>query len=172
MSDVLKLFSPVLNPIIIQPFGVNTTGIPNFYTRYKLPAHEGVDFRALLGTPIMACAPGIISRIELFPGPVKTNPYGIHVRIEHAIAADLYITVYAHFQRIAAGLKKGVAVTQGQVIGFADSTGNSRGNHLHLTLKWRGATANGFRQKLPDGRIVVYPSDVIDPTPFFAFDTK
>lgn len=61
---------------------------------------------------------------------VTGHNYGIHVRVQHAAG---YETIYAHLQTTL--VKPGQPVTAGQVLGLADSTGNSRGNHLHLTLK-------------------------------------
>ncbi len=51
----------------------------------------------------------------------------------------------------------GQQVKAGDKIGLADSTGNSTGSHLHLTLKKQGATAAGATN---------FPNDIIDPTPF------
>jgi murein DD-endopeptidase MepM/ murein hydrolase activator NlpD len=128
---------------VTQPFGAN----PAYYwTNFKLPGHEGIDIKAPLGSNIYACADGIV----YFVG--WGTAYGIHVRIDHE---NGYKTLYAHFQRSL--VKTGQRVAAKQVIGKADSTGNSTGSHLHLTLKENGATASGKTR---------YPSDIIDPTPY------
>lgn len=140
----LRLHWPTNYPVITQRFGAN----PQYYRRFGLPGHEGVDIRALPNTPIYACAPG---RVYL----VSTNAYqayGVHVRIRHTGG---YKTLYAHLVRSL--VKEGDLVTAGQEIGLADSTGNSTASHLHLTLKREGATERGE---------TIYPSDIIDPTPF------
>ncbi|MCI0395368.1 MAG: M23 family metallopeptidase [Chloroflexi bacterium] len=128
--------------IINQLFGVNR----DFYARFGLPGHEGIDIQAPLGARIFAVAAG---RVRV----VNTNPaasnYGIHVRIEHA---DGYETIYGHFQEARVSLNQNV--NAGDLLGLAGSTGNSTGPHLHLTLKKRG-------QSLPG-----YPENIIDPTPF------
>jgi hypothetical protein len=83
------------------------------------------------------------------------HPYGRHVRIRHA---NGYRTVYAHLAKVL--VRVGEKVSAKQRIGLADSTGNSSGSHLHLTLKRDGASANGFTH---------FPKDVLDPTPFLMF---
>jgi hypothetical protein len=133
---------------VTQPFGVN----PAVYRRYGMPGHEGVDFRALTNTNVYAGADGEV--YEVYTDP-KNHAYGIHIRIQHD---DGYKTVYGHLAR--ALVRKGEPVHAGQVIGRADSTGNSSASHLHLSLKRDGATA---RQETN------YPKDIIDPTPFLVW---
>jgi murein DD-endopeptidase MepM/ murein hydrolase activator NlpD len=163
---VLRLDPPVANPVVIQPFGVNLTGDPTFYTQFGLPAHEGIDFRAPHGTPVLACADGVVTRIERIVGP---NAYGIQIRIEHRVSDGIYETVYGHLASVGAVWKVGSHLLRGQQIGLSDNTGHSRGDHLHLTLKRRGNTAAGIKQQLGDGGWALYPSDIVDPTPFFAW---
>jgi murein DD-endopeptidase MepM/ murein hydrolase activator NlpD len=134
--------------VVTQPFGVN----PQAYRRYGLPGHEGLDFRALTNTNVYAAAEGEV--YEVYTDP-KHHAYGIHIRIRHV---DGYRTVYAHLAR--ALVRKGDAVEAGQLIGRADSTGNSSAAHLHLTLKRDGATAR---------KETNYPKDIIDPTPFLVW---
>ncbi|MGE5603058.1 MAG: peptidoglycan DD-metalloendopeptidase family protein [Nitrososphaerales archaeon] len=119
---------------------------PEFYAKYGLPGHEGVDFVAPLGSKIFAVAPGTIKRVQATD---DGNAYGIHVRIQHA---DGYETIYGHFK--SAIVKLGDQVAAGQQIGYADSTGNSQGSHLHLTLKHASETLGRF------------PNHIVDPTPF------
>lgn len=156
---------PVANPVIIQPFGGNTTGVADFYTKYGLPAHEGVDFKAPAGTPVLACAAGVINRIERVEFTGSGSPYGIQIRITHQWGDQEYETIYAHLQSVGGSLKVGDVVTRGQQVGLSNNTGNSTGAHLHLALKRKGATDRGEKQKLGDGTMVTYPSDLVDPTP-------
>jgi hypothetical protein len=75
--------------------------------------------------------------------------------------------------RAKPGLKKGDAVTAGALIGLADNTGNSRGDHLHLTLKKTGATARGETVFIDArGQRMVYPRDILNPRPFLDFATE
>jgi hypothetical protein len=143
--DGIHLAWPTNYDLITQPFGVN----PEIYRRYGLPGHEGVDIRAVMGSPIYASASGRVYRVH---DGRDSNPYGIHVRIRHPGG---YKTVYAHLKEALVNLDEEVSV--GQRIGLADSTGNSSGSHLHLTLKKEGASSRGE---------TVFPSDIIDPTPF------
>ena len=128
--------------VVTQWFGPR----PEFYTKFGLPGHEGIDFTAPLGSKIFAIAAGTVKRVQTTD---DGNPYGIHVRIQHG---EGYETVYGHFKDAA--IKPGDEVTAGQLIGYADSTGNSFGSHLHLTLKHATETL---------GR---YPNHIVDPTPF------
>jgi murein DD-endopeptidase MepM/ murein hydrolase activator NlpD len=130
---------------VTQGFGAN----PEYYRRYGLPGHEGIDIRAPLGANVYACADGTVYRTMT---AADSHPYGNQVRLQHR---DGYKTIYGHLQSIL--VKEGDLVKTGQVIGKADSTGNSHGSHLHLTLKRSGATAS---------RITPYPNDILDPTPF------
>ena len=140
-----RLRWPTDYPIITQGFGEN----PDVYRRWGLPGHEGVDIRAPLNANVYACADGVVYRVHDGTG---NHPYGVHIRIQHA---DGYRTIYAHLNR--ALVHSGQTVRAGDLIGLANSTGNSTGHHLHLTLKKEGATAAG---------LTTYPRDIIDPTPF------
>ncbi len=88
--------------------------------------HLGVDYAASTGTPVVAVADGTVA----FAGRRGGN--GNLVSIRHAQG---YETGYAHLHRFARGIRSGVQVTQGQVIGYVGSTGLSTGPHLHFALK-------------------------------------
>ncbi|MBI3363154.1 MAG: M23 family metallopeptidase [Chloroflexi bacterium] len=149
-SGALRLLWPTDYNQITQPFGVN----PQIYARFNLPGHEGIDFRASNGSNIYACADGTVFRIDQYQGNPSKQPYGNAIRIQHR---DGYQTVYAHLVEVLVNVNDRVKARQ--LIGKADSTGNSTASHLHLTLKKVGATAAG---------ITNYPFDIIDPTPFLA----
>ena len=142
---VFKLRWPTDYPKITQAFGEN----PDIYRRFGLPGHEGLDIRAPMGANVYACADGTVFQVNDGSG---NHPYGIHVRIQHR---DGYQTIYAHLQQAFATVNQ--QVKAGDKIGLADSTGNSTGSHLHLTLKKQGATAAGLTN---------YPHDILDPSPF------
>jgi len=86
--------------------------------------HNGVDYSAGLGAPIMAIGAGTIVADGTNSG------WGNWIAIQHA---DNLVSLYAHMSSFA-GLRVGSVVTQGQVIGYEGRTGNSTGSHLHLTL--------------------------------------
>jgi hypothetical protein len=147
-ADEFTLAWPVAGEkIVTQAYGIN----PQNYKQFGLPGHEGIDIRAVTGTPVMAAAPGEIIRVET---DAASSAYGIHVRIKHLFKGEEYRTVYAHFQKPNVAL--GDKVITGQVIGFADNTGNSSGAHLHVTLKHIGK-----------GSPWMNSSDIINPTPYF-----
>jgi murein DD-endopeptidase MepM/ murein hydrolase activator NlpD len=93
--------------------------------------HQGVDFGAGTGTPIIAAGSGTISFAGWHGG------HGQYVMIRHN--KDL-ASAYAHMSRIA--VKPGQKVRQGQVIGKVGSTGMSTGPHLHYEVWLRGRPAN------------------------------
>jgi hypothetical protein len=125
---------------------------PEIYAQYGLPGHEGVDIRAYHNTKIFAVAPGYISDIH----PIVTNHnYGIFIRVQHQ---DDYETTYAHLLSISPGLAIGSPVVAGQELGRANNTGNSFGDHLHLTLKRHGHTYTDEHGE--------WPLSIHDPTPF------
>ncbi|MBN9360741.1 MULTISPECIES: M23 family metallopeptidase [unclassified Devosia] len=110
---------------------------PIFKTR-KL--HTGADFAAPLGTPIYAAGDGVVDRAQWVSG------YGKYVELNHV---NSFKTAYAHMSRIADGLKPGMMVRQGQVIGYVGSTGNSTGNHLHYEIRVNGRPVDPLSVKLP-----------------------
>jgi len=102
--------------------------------------HTGVDFAAPRGTPIYASGDGVVERAQWVSG------YGRHVEIKHVNGFE---TTYSHMNGIADGIKPGVRVRQGQVIGYVGSTGNSTGNHLHFEIKVNGRFVDPLSVKLP-----------------------
>ena len=105
--------------------------------------HQGVDFAAPTGTPIMAAGTGFIEKIGMNGGA------GNYIKIKHI---NGYKTAYGHMNKFAAGLKKGSKVTQGQIIGFVGSTGMSTGPHLHYEIIFNNKKINPMKMKLPSGR--------------------
>jgi murein DD-endopeptidase MepM/ murein hydrolase activator NlpD len=93
--------------------------------------HEGLDFNAPPGTPIMAAADGIVRTAEFHP------EYGNMVEIDHG---DGLSSRYAHMQRLE--VAAGALVKRGQTIGALGSTGRSTGPHLHFEVRMLGAPQN------------------------------
>jgi murein DD-endopeptidase MepM/ murein hydrolase activator NlpD len=102
--------------------------------------HNGVDLSAPRGTPIYAAGDGVIERAQ------RVSGYGLYVEISHV---NNFETGYGHMSKIADGIKPGVAVRQGQIIGYVGSTGNSTGNHLHFEIKVNGRFVDPLSVKLP-----------------------
>ena len=107
--------------------------------------HAGTDFAAPMGTPIMASGDGIVTRAKWCGGG------GNCVKIKHN---SVYQTVYAHMSKFGRGIKKGVRVKQGQIIGYVGSTGLSTGPHLHYEVIENGKKINSQKLKLPSGKIL------------------
>ncbi len=107
--------------------------------------HTGTDFAAPQGTPIMASGDGKVTKAGWCGGG------GNCVKIKHN---STYQTVYAHMSKFSSGIKKGVRVKQGQIIGYVGSTGLSTGPHLHYEVIENGRKINSQKLKLPSGKIL------------------
>ena len=73
------------------------------------------------------------------------------IKIKHN---STYSTIYAHMKNFAGGIRKGIRVKQGQIIGFVGSTGISTGPHLHYEVVENGKKINSQKLKLPSGKIL------------------
>ena len=98
--------------------------------------HQGMDFGAPMGAPIVAATDGVVS----FAG--RHGGHGNYVRLNHAGGIS---TGYAHMSRIIA--KPGERVRQGQLIGYVGSTGLSTGPHLHYEVFRNGQAINPASMK-------------------------
>ena len=107
--------------------------------------HRGTDFAAPMGTPIMASGSGVVTRARWCGGG------GNCIKIKHN---STYETIYAHMKNFARGIKEGVRVKQGQIIGYVGSTGKSTGPHLHYEVIENGKKINSQKLKLPSGKIL------------------
>jgi murein DD-endopeptidase MepM/ murein hydrolase activator NlpD len=99
--------------------------------------HEGVDFAAPTGTPILAAGRGTVVRAG------RNGGYGIYVELRHT---PIISTAYGHMSRLGPGIRPGVHVRQGQVIGFVGATGLATGPHLHYEFHRRGRPVNPLTQ--------------------------
>ncbi len=133
----MLLRTPVDGARITSRFGVRRHPILG-YTKM----HQGIDFGAGTGTPILAAGDGVVVEARRWGG------YGNWIRIRHA---DGWETGYAHLSRYAKGLKAGQRVSQGQVIGYVGSTGASTGPHLHYEIWRRGVRVNPMGAKIAVG---------------------
>ena len=95
--------------------------------------HWGVDYGAPVGTPVMTTADGVVT----FTG--WRGGGGNAVEIRHAGG---FVTAYLHLSRFASGIRPGVHVVQGQVIGFVGTTGLSTGPHLDYRITQNGRHLN------------------------------
>ncbi|MBI35315.1 MAG: peptidase M23 [Flavobacteriales bacterium] len=105
--------------------------------------HLGTDYAAPKGTPIYATAKGVITH-------AKYNRYnGNYVKIKHN---SVYTTQYLHMNKIKKGIRPGVKVNQGDVIGFVGSTGLATGPHVCYRFWKNGRQVDPYKQKLPKSK--------------------
>ena len=132
--------TPVNGARLSSSFGMRKHPIDGFNKM-----HRGTDFAAPTGTPIMASGSGVVKKAGWCGGG------GNCVKIRHNTT---YETVYAHMSKFARGIKSGVRVKQGQIIGYVGSTGKSTGPHLHYEVIVNGKRVNSQKLKLPSGKIL------------------
>ena len=104
--------------------------------------HFGTDYAAEAGTPIWSTANGTIISASY----TKNN--GNYVKIRHN---GSYTTQYLHMSKIKPGIRKGVYVKQGDIIGYVGSTGLATGPHVCYRFWKDGKQVDPFKQKLPPG---------------------
>ena len=130
---------------------INGARLSSSYGKRKHPIlgytkmHLGTDFAAPKGTPIMASGDGKVMKAGWCGGG------GNCVKIKHN---STYQTVYAHMSKFGRGIKRGVRVKQGQIIGYVGSTGLSTGPHLHYEVIENGKKINSQKLKLPSGKVL------------------
>jgi len=130
--------TPINGARLSSAFGMRKHPIDGFNKM-----HRGTDFAAPMGTPIMASGSGLITRARWCGGG------GNCIKIKHN---STYETIYAHMKNFARGVKEGIRVKQGQIIGYVGSTGKSTGPHLHYEVVVNGKKVNSQRLKLPSGK--------------------
>ena len=135
------LRKPVPNGQFRSPFGMRKHPILG-YSRM----HWGVDWAAPRGTPIIAPGNGVVAKAGWSSG------YGKQTVLRHA---NGYETSYSHQTKFAKGIKPGVRVKQGQVIGYVGTTGLSTGPHLHYEMRVNGTRVDPMRVRLPKGKVLV-----------------
>ncbi len=95
--------------------------------------HRGVDYAAARGTPVSSTRDGRV----IFAG--RKGQYGKLVIIKHG---NRYVTYYGHLSRFARGIRRGVTVNQGDVVGYVGATGLATGPHLHYEIRQAGRFIN------------------------------
>ena len=112
--------------------------------KYRRP-HLGVDYAAAAGTPVQAVGDGVVTFAAW------TDQGGYTVRIKHN---GTYSTSYCHFSGFGKGIKQGVHVKQGQVIGYVGTTGLSTGPHLDFRFYRNGKAIDPLKVKSPPAKPV------------------
>lgn len=106
----------------------------------RVQAHTGVDYAAPTGTPVVAVGDGTVTSAK------NEGAGGNTVRITHN---SVYKTAYLHLSKYGPGIKSGVRVQQGQVIGYVGSTGRSTGPHLDYRIWKNGTPINPLTMESP-----------------------
>lgn len=114
---------PIASPIQSDYRLSSGFGLRNDPFTGSLAMHEGIDFSAEVGTPVLATAPGIVTRSDWDAG------YGHVIEVKHA---ENFMTRYAHLSKRR--VNEGTSVTTGTRIGDVGSTGRSTGPHLHYEV--------------------------------------
>jgi murein DD-endopeptidase MepM/ murein hydrolase activator NlpD len=132
--------------LLKAPFKYNQRISSSFnYNRFhpvlkqRIP-HTGTDYAAPLGTPVIAVGDGEI---------IESRYRGVNGNIVQIQHNGMYKTAYLHLNGFGPGIKKGVQVKQGQVIGYVGRTGRVTGVHLHYTLYKNNVPVNSVTVELP-----------------------
>lgn len=136
---------PLANVYVTQQFGKTSSSV----RLYTSGSHDGVDFRASIGTPVLASLSGVV--LEVNNGAAPNCQYGKWVLIKHN---NGLATLYAHLSEL--NVAKNDIVVTGEVIGYSGNTGYATGPHLHYGVYL--ADAVSFRQyTCKNGRAVTIP---------------
>lgn len=117
--------------------------------------HNGVDFSAKRGTPVRAVGDG-----KILHAGWRKGGYGKMIEIRHD---PVYTSHYAHLRGLAQGIRKGVNVKKGQIIGYVGSSGRSTGAHLHFEF-YKG------QQYVDPLKVEFPPEDRIEPALYRLFE--
>ena len=120
-----------------SPFGMRTHPVSG-----DGRMHHGVDYAASCGTPVYAAGDGILTFVDWKGG------YGRFAGIKHG---PTFTTHYAHLKSFANGMRPGVRVRKGQLIGRVGTTGVSTGCHLHYEVVRSGRKINPLSEHIPRG---------------------
>jgi len=104
--------------------------------------HQGTDYAASPGTPVMAAGDGVVLRAG------RAGGYGNLIELRHRNGIT---TRYGHLRGFARGIRGGVRVSQGQTIGYVGSTGLASGPHLHYEFRVNGVPRDSRRVELGNG---------------------
>jgi murein DD-endopeptidase MepM/ murein hydrolase activator NlpD len=104
--------------------------------------HQGTDYAAAPGTPVMAAGDGVVVRAG------RAGGYGNLVELRHLNGIT---TRYGHLRGFARNIRRGVRVEQGQTLGYVGSTGLATGPHLHYEFRMDGVAKDSRRVNLGSG---------------------
>jgi murein DD-endopeptidase MepM/ murein hydrolase activator NlpD len=142
-APVVAVAEPAGPPVMILSFDAPVARFPvnSGYGPRHLPGeagprlHQGLDYAAPAGSPVLASAPGKVVRVGYEPGG-----YGRFIEVAHG---DGFTSFYAHLSRV--DVTTGARVDAGEAIGAVGSTGYSTGPHLHFEVRRGGRRLNPER---------------------------
>jgi murein DD-endopeptidase MepM/ murein hydrolase activator NlpD len=130
---------PVMRPVdgmILSNYGMRMHPV----LKMRL-MHEGMDFRANIGTPVFATGNGTIR----FAG--NRGTLGLLIEIDHSHG---YITRYAHLSKLETGIRSGTKVNRGDLIGYSGNSGRVSGPHLHYEILKNGRSVDPIQYLFTD----------------------
>jgi len=130
---VKKKAMPTMMPVN-SPYNASSFGYRIDPFTGQQAMHEGIDFMADTGTPVVAAAGGVVQFAGFHP------QYGYMIDIDHG--NDL-VTRYAHLSKVH--VKEGDLIQRGRRIAESGTTGRSTGPHLHFEVRFRGAAQNPMK---------------------------
>ena len=158
--STLELWYPCKPKGVVQGFG----NVMPIYTAMGLRGHNGIDFQAFHGQPVYASHDG-----TCYPEIDGKGGNGVVIRSDKPYdwqGQQVYFkSIYWHLVDANAVVKTGQAVKVGDLIGYADNTGQSTGDHLHFGLKvqqYNEVDFTWYNLGMGDGYL-----GAIDPAPFF-----
>ncbi len=104
--------------------------------------HEGIDFRARVGTPVYAPGDGVVKFAAN-----RAGGYGLLVEIDHGYS---YVTRYAHLSAFADGIRPGKRIKRGDLIAYTGRTGRVSGPHLHYEIHRNGRAVDPLNYMFAD----------------------
>ncbi len=134
--------------LMVPVQGIKTAGLTDTYDqpRGKQRQHEALDIMAAKGTPVLAVADGKVEKL------FSSKPGG--TTLYQFDPSGRYAYYYAHLDRYADGIKEGMELKRGQLLGYVGVTGNSDPNapHLHFAMFeltpekqwWKGTPVNPY----------------------------
>ncbi len=128
-SNLLPTLMPIDAERMGSPFGRRVDPIAGVRAM-----HEGIDFGAQPGTPVLAAAGGVVDEATFHP------EYGYLIDLSHG---NDFSSRYAHLSKLK--VKAGQVVKRGQLIALSGNTGRSTGPHLHFEVRFKGVPQNPER---------------------------
>jgi len=121
------LLNPIDRGVLTQEFGL--TNFSKYTDVYGSNGHNGIDLRALVGTPVRSAEGGIVKATGNTDYICPRGSYGRWILIEHP---NKLATLYAHLSLVHVSPRQEIA--RGDIIGYSGNTGYTTGPHLHFTV--------------------------------------